>query len=58
MSKFEYADDAALVDVDAATARVTTLAADSITDGDIAGQEQGHAYPPQDARQLNDEGRG
>ena len=34
MSKFEYADDAALVDADAATAnaRVTALAAGSITD--------------------------
>ncbi len=60
MSKFEYAYDAALIDADAATAtaRVTALAAGSITDGDIAGQKQGHAYPPQDARQLNDGGRG
>ena len=34
MSKFEYADDTALVDADAATAtaRVTTLAAGSLTD--------------------------
>ena len=38
MSKFEYADDAALVDADAATgtARVTALAAGSLTDAAIA----------------------
>ena len=37
MSKFEYADDAALVDADAATetARVTALAAGSLTDADM-----------------------
>ena len=37
MSKFEYADDAALVNVDAATAtaRVTALAAGSLTDAAI-----------------------
>ena len=40
MSKFEYADDAALVDADdaTATARVTALPAGS--NGDIAGQER------------------
>ena len=38
MSKFEYADDAALVDADAATAtaRVTALAAGSLTDAAMA----------------------
>ena len=37
MSKFEYADDAALIGADAATAtaRVTTLAAGSITDATV-----------------------
>ena len=37
MSKLDYADDAVLVDVDAATAtaRVTALAAGSITDAAI-----------------------
>ena len=51
-------DDAALVNADAATAndRVTALAASSLTDvrsnRDIAGQKQGRAYPPEDARQL------
>ena len=35
MSKFEYADDAALVDAAIATARVTALAAGSLTDAAI-----------------------
>ena len=36
MSKFEYADDAALVDAATGTARVTALAAGSLTDAAIA----------------------
>ena len=41
MSKFEYADDAALVDADAATAtaRVTALAAGSLTDAAMVIQQ-------------------
>ena len=37
MSKFEYADDATLMDADAATAtaRVTALAAGSVTDASM-----------------------
>ncbi len=48
--------DAALVDADAATAtaRVTALAAGSITDAAMvisqAKNKLGHTYPPQDAR--------
>ena len=62
MSKFEYADDAALVDADAATATARDCTGCRLphwcSNGDIAGREKGHAYPPHDARQLNDGGRG
>ena len=62
MSKFEYADDAALVDADAATTTARDRTGCRLphwcSNGDIAGQEKGHAYPPHDARQLNDGGRG
>ena len=58
MSKFEYADDAALVDDDAATAttRVTAIAA-GCSDGDL-GEEQGNAYTSDDQGEWNEGRRG